>query len=68
MALQWKKDDNGKKTSFSIINHSAKKPKKPVVTLTLYSTGTIMAQGQETSLSIWKELEMENVFKVKEGR
>ena len=62
-----KKDDNGKKTSFTIINHSAKRPKKPVLTLTLYSTGTIMAHAQETALTIWKKLEIENLFKAKEG-
>ena len=62
-----KKDDNGKKTSFTIINHSAKKPKKPVLTLILYSTGTIMAQAPETALANWKKFEIENLFKVKEG-
>ena len=62
-----KKDDNGKKTALTIINLSVKRPKKPVLTLTLYSTGSIMAHAQETALTNRKKLEIENLFKVKEG-
>ena len=33
----------------------------------LYSKGTIKVQAQETALTNWKKLEIENLFKVKEG-
>ncbi len=60
--VQSKSDEGSKRSTFSIYDHKSNS-KKPILTITIFSTGTIMAQGK--AFQSWKSADLDILMDMK---
>ncbi len=59
--VELKSEDGTNKTVYSILDHRLN-PKKPILTITIFSNGTIMAQGN--AFMKWKVTDLDNIIRI----
>ncbi len=64
--VQAKIDDCSQKSTYSIFDGKFKSRKKPLLTITIFSNGTLMTQGN--SFLKWKIFDLPNLTEIKEGK